>query len=71
VQDLAAESVKIALNGLRRRARLNGDGQDESRFLEPLVEILHAGETAAERKLALYHGAWQGSVDPVFSEFAY
>ncbi|MBD7922367.1 glutamate--cysteine ligase [Xanthomonas bonasiae] len=71
VQDLAAESVKIALDGLRRRARLNGDGQDESRFLEPLVEILHAGETAAERKLALYHGAWQGSVDPVFSEFAY
>ncbi|WP_369936416.1 glutamate--cysteine ligase [Xanthomonas tesorieronis] len=71
VQDLAAESVKIALNGLRRRARLNGDGQDESRFLEPLVEILHAGETAAERKLELYHGAWQGSVDPVFSEFAY
>jgi len=71
VQDLAAESVKIALNGLRRRARLNGDGQDESRFLEPLVEILQAGETAAERKLALYHGAWQGSVDPVFSEFAY
>ncbi|QNH11360.1 MULTISPECIES: glutamate--cysteine ligase [unclassified Xanthomonas] len=71
VQDLAAESVKIALNGLRRRARLNGDGQDESRFLEPLVEILHAGETAAERKLALYHGAWQENVDPVFTEFAY
>ncbi|MCC4591110.1 glutamate--cysteine ligase [Xanthomonas campestris pv. cannae] len=71
VQDLAAESVKIALNGLRRRARLNGDGQDESRFLDPLVEILHAGQTAAERKLALYHGAWQGSVDPVFREFAY
>ena len=70
-QDLAAESVKIALNGLRRRARLNGDGQDESRFLEPLVEILHAGETAAERKLALYHGAWQENVDPVFREFAY
>ncbi|MDR6672406.1 glutamate--cysteine ligase [Xanthomonas sp. 1678] len=70
-QDLAAESVKIALDGLRRRARLNGDGQDESRFLEPLVEILHAGETAAERKLALYHGAWQENVDPVFREFAY
>ncbi|PPT90719.1 glutamate--cysteine ligase [Xanthomonas theicola] len=71
VRDLAAESVKIALDGLRRRARLNGDGQDESRFLEPLVEVLHAGETAAERKLALYHGAWRGEIDPVFAEFAY
>ncbi|KAB7779486.1 glutamate--cysteine ligase [Xanthomonas sp. LMG 12459] len=71
VQDLAAEAVKIALSGLRRRARLNRDGQDESRFLEPLVEILHGGETAAERKLALYHGAWQGDIDHVFREFAY
>ncbi|MCW0452802.1 glutamate--cysteine ligase [Xanthomonas sacchari] len=71
VQDLAAEAVKIALSGLRRRARLNRDGQDESRFLEPLVEILHGGETAAERKLALYYGAWQGDIDHVFREFAY
>ncbi|QBG89443.1 glutamate--cysteine ligase [Xanthomonas oryzae] len=71
VQNLATEAVKIALAGLRRRARLNRDGQDESRFLEPLVEMLHSGETAAERKLALYHGVWQGDIDRVFSEFAY
>jgi glutamate--cysteine ligase len=71
VQDLASESVKIALDGLRRRARLNRDGQDESRFLEPLVDILHAGETAAERKLALFRGEWQGDIDRVFREFAY
>ena len=25
----------------------------------------------AERKLALFHGEWNGSVDPVFREFAY
>ncbi len=71
VQNLATEAVKIALAGLRRRARLNRDGQDASRFLEPLVEILHSGETAAERKLALYHGVWQGDIDRVFGEFAY
>ncbi|OLG34809.1 glutamate--cysteine ligase [Xanthomonas oryzae] len=71
VQNLATEAVKIALAGLRRRARLNRDVQDESRFLEPLVEILHSGETAAERKLALYHGVWQGDIDRVFGEFAY
>ena len=27
--------------------------------------------TPAERKLALFHGEWGGSVDPVFREFAY
>ena len=25
----------------------------------------------AERKLALFHGEWRGSVEPVFCEFAY
>ena len=35
------------------------------------VELALAGETPAERKLALFHGAWGGSVDPVFRSFAY
>ena len=24
-----------------------------------------------EEKLALFHGCWRGSVDPIFAEFAY
>ena len=31
----------------------------------------HNYNRPAERKLALYHGEWQGQVDPVFREFAY
>ncbi len=46
-------------------------GTDETGFLDPLVEIVESGQTPAERKLALFHGEWQGSVDPVFREFAY
>ena len=71
VRDLAREAVKIAIGGLQRRARLNSKGVDESGFLDALVEIVEANETPAERKLALFHGAWKGSVDPVFKEFAY
>ena len=33
--------------------------------------LLSEGETPAERKLALYHGPWQGDIDRVFREFAY
>jgi glutamate--cysteine ligase len=36
-----------------------------------MVEFALANETPAERKLALFHGPWKGSVDPVFTEFAY
>jgi glutamate--cysteine ligase len=71
VRELALEALKIAGSGLKRRNRLNASGTSEAVFLEPLVEFAQANETPAERKLALYHGAWGGSVDPVFTEFAY
>ena len=69
--DLAREAVKISVAGLRRRAALNASGADETRFLEPLIDMAEANETAAERKLALYHGEWKGDIDRVFREFAY
>ena len=71
VRDLARETLKIAAHGLARRAQLNRNGADERIYLEPLLEIVEAGQTPAERKLELFHGAWGGSVDPVFGEFAY
>jgi len=71
VRDLASETLKIATHGLKRRARLNRNGADESIFLEPMIEIVEANQTPAERKLELFHGPWGGSVDPVFREFAY
>ena len=40
-------------------------------FLDPLIEFTEANETAAERKLALFHGQWKGDIDHVFGEFAY
>jgi glutamate--cysteine ligase len=71
LRELALESLKIAGQGLKRRARLNARGADEAMFLEPLVEFAQANQTPAERKLELFHGPWGGSVDPVFREFAY
>jgi glutamate--cysteine ligase len=71
VRDLAIEAVKIAAHGLKRRARLNKNGVDESLFIEPLAEIVDANQTPAERKLELYHGEWNGDIDCVFREFAY
>jgi glutamate--cysteine ligase len=71
VQALAKDALAIARDGLRRRAVLDKKGRDESRFLDILDQIADSGRCPAEQKLALYEGAWNGSVDPVFSEFAY
>jgi glutamate--cysteine ligase len=71
VRELSLRALEIAGNGLKRRARLNRNGVDETMFLQPLIEFAEANQTPAERKLELFHGAWNGSVDPVFREFAY
>jgi glutamate--cysteine ligase len=71
VRDLAARALEISRDGLRRRAALNSDGQDETRFLDVLQEIVDSGKTAAERKLELFHGEWNGDIDRVFKAFAY
>jgi glutamate--cysteine ligase len=71
LQDIARELLDIAYAGLTARARLNSAGDNETGFLSPLQETAESGLTPAERKLALYHGKWNESVDPVFEEFAY
>ena len=71
VQDLAKDVLAIARAGLQRRAILDAKGRDESRFLDILDAIAASGRCPAEDKLALFNGRWQGSVDPVFTEFAY
>jgi glutamate--cysteine ligase len=71
LRDLALEALKISAAGLQRRDRRNAQDQDESRFLDPLIEFADANETPAERKLALFHNEWGGDIDRVFREFAY
>lgn len=71
LSEMAIQVLEIARGGLRRRARCNHKGQCEERFLDALLEAAHKGECPATRKLTAFHGRWQGSVDPVFTEFAY
>ena len=71
VRELALRALEIAGHGLARRARLNSTGASEAVFLEPLIEFAQANQTPAERKLELFHNAWKGNIDPLFTEFAY
>ncbi|GJE03458.1 glutamate--cysteine ligase [Methylobacterium isbiliense] len=66
VREVARDALAIAEGGLRARARRDAQGRDETLYLAPLQAIA-AERTRAEDLLALYHGPWQGSVDPVFT----
>jgi glutamate--cysteine ligase len=69
--DLAKECMALADAGLKRRGNKDSEGRDETRYLGPLQEFVDAGITPAEELLEKYHGPWAGSVEPVFTEYAY
>jgi glutamate--cysteine ligase len=68
---LATQTLELSRGGLARRARKDFGGQDETRYLEPLEDLVSRGTTPAEEMLAKYRGEWGGSVEPVFAEYAY
>ena len=71
LMEVARDIISVSRQGLKARNRLNGEGQDESVFLQPLEEILAKKKVLAEELLSLYHGRWNGSVEPFFDEYQY
>src|SRR6516165_7197234 len=69
--EIARECLTLAHAGLKRRRRLDHAGRDESRYLEPLDEIIDKGQTPAEELLEKFHGPWRGSVEPAYEEYAF
>ena len=68
---VARETLTLARAGLTRRKRFDPYGADETRYLKPLEDLAERGETPAEELLRKFYGLWGGSVDPVFTEYAY
>ena len=71
LRDVARDMLAISRGGLERRGILDAEGRDEARYLAPLEALVDSGRTRADLLLERYHGAWNGSVDPVFEECIY
>ncbi|MEM7071076.1 MAG: glutamate--cysteine ligase [Pseudomonadota bacterium] len=71
LQKIACEAIDIVKRGLKRRAKLNQHGNDESDFIDLLEEIAFTGQTLAERLLDYYHNRWYGDVTHIMSQSAY
>jgi glutamate--cysteine ligase len=71
VLTLAQETLRLAVHGLQRRRYLDRNGRDETRYLRPLEESIARGITPAEELLEKFRGPWNGSVEPIFDEYAY
>ena len=71
MQDLAKDVLAIAKDGLKARATQDTFGDDESHFLNALHEIAESGITPAEELLDAYENRWNGTIEPLFDEYAY
>ena len=68
VRDVARDALTLARSGLARRGYRDAAGRDETRFLDPLDEIVSTGETRADILLRRFEGEWGRSVEPAFQE---
>ena len=71
LRDIAGEVLEIAGAGLKARARLNGAGDSESGFLDPLREVVRSGKVPAQVMLDRYAGAWNGDLSRVYGDFSF
>jgi glutamate--cysteine ligase len=71
LKGVALDMLGIAREGLKRRARLNARGEDETIWLRPLEAIAGSGREPARHWIQAYEGPWGRSVDPAFEEAAF
>ena len=71
--DLARETVAIAKEGLKARARpgLGGMVPDERHFLHALEESVESGKAPADELLDCYGGEWNGDLSRIYGDFSY
>ena len=71
LRSVALDMLAISRSGLKRRARLNAMGEDETILLHPLEAIADSGREPARHWIQRYEGPWGRSVDPSFDEAAF
>jgi glutamate--cysteine ligase len=70
VGEVARQAVAIAGRGLKRRAALDRDGDDERKHLARLAETAAEMRSPADRLLADYASKWRGDIEKLFETHA-
>ncbi len=65
---LCEQFLEIAKSGLERLNQRNKAGEDESKFLTPVIQAVESGQTQADHWLKQYHHEWNEDIDRAFLE---
>lgn len=71
LQSIAKEILAIAHQGLSRRAMLDTSGNNETGFLQPLMEITQSGQTMADRKREEFLQEMGGDIRKLYEKYAF
>ncbi len=71
VLDIAHELIKISSTGLKARAILNDEGQDETEYLAPLYRQIDAGKTQADALIEQFNSKTHDKIETVFQHCVY
>jgi len=66
VFEIAKEAVRISSEGLKRRGKIDSNGNDEQIFLTPLKEIVQNKESPADRLLRKYNNEWNKDIMKIY-----
>ena len=64
--DIANDLLKISFKGLQRRNFRDKKGITETQYLDPLLNMVQNGETAADVLIKKYKGVWNKDINKIF-----
>lgn len=71
LKDIARELVAISIEGLHRQHALNGNGQDESIYLERLEHLVARGRCPADSVIDKWGGEWGQDIGRLIAGSSY
>ena len=66
VFEIAKEAVRISSEGLKRRERIDSNGNDEQIYLTPLFETIKNKESPADKLLRKYNNEWNKDIMKIY-----
>ena len=71
IQEIAKNALALSELGLKNRHILNDNGEDESKYLEPVKDVITTGLTQADKLKDKYKNEWKKDISQIFTELSY
>ena len=66
--NLASEVIELSLQGLKSRNKLDIEGNDETKYLNPIIRIMKDKENSADKLIRKYNSEWNKDIMKIYEE---